>query len=672
MKSRILLDKLIIENFGPYIGQQTIEFSKPTADAPEKNLTLIKGLNVGTGKSILFKFFIWLIFGLEKKDWDILLDLINRKLKKEKDKIKVGGSLQFDLYDNSNNLIGNFELKRYFNFRDNKIISEEFEISKGGQILPEDEQIKIQVKFNKEIFHPGVKSFLFVRGEKLDDLFESNEEEQLKKVKEFAILLSDSPKLETYEILIRQFATLVQKKLSAEQRGEEKLNNLNNLLEKKENELNKIRGQIQENNEIIEKLSEENDKLLKLSTEYAENAAEVEKLRNCKNEIEELKGQINNSAKKRSKILMNYAPWLYLEKAMKICLEDLKNKEGILWPKNIDRKTALALVKNKEYCEACGTEWTEKSRKWIEDIIKKLPEGFDNNLVINFRDNIEQQLNDLETIKADLKEIETDLLAKNGKLINKKAEYDKLDKNIDKKYKEANWLDNFRKIQKQREKKIKEKTRLEEKNKYLTKKIHGDEERRGLNEEIKNLKANIKKVETEIKKEYYWAPVRDKLEKIEKLLYKMKAIFTKKLKSQIEINTTKIFKELIWDPENFGDIIINEEKGGWKVQFKTMPVISTGQTYILGLSYILSLGETIDIKFPLIIDSPFVVLDYSTRELLVEKLPNIMRDSQLIMFVKDQELERIEKKLEKYADKEYILKRIDGNESQILEVDIFE
>src|SRR5271157_2582622 len=123
---------LTIENFGPYIGCHNIQFSID----PDKNITLIKGLQVGTGKTTLNYFLKYLLFPIE--NIKSVEEYIPRAIDKSTS-FKMGGNLIFNLYDRSFSLKGEYTISKYYPVEDNGLMNEEYKVIKDGIELTSEE-----------------------------------------------------------------------------------------------------------------------------------------------------------------------------------------------------------------------------------------------------------------------------------------------------------------------------------------------------------------------------------------------------------------------------------------------------------------------------------------------------------------------------------------------------
>ena len=661
---KIKFNELTIENFGPYKGIHNINFSTDSI----RNITLIKGLKIGTGKTSLIQCIRYIIYGIE--DEDKLFGFVQRKMKKENNKFNLGGSLEFTLFDNED-LLGTYQIKRYFTYKNDKITNKTFEIYEDGEILTGESKESFKNKMENLIFNKGLQSFLFIQGEKLDDLFRTSIDDVMKgrNIKKFAEDLSDLPIIELFKKKLSMFNELAQKKLIEEQSDEKTLEEINKELDDKIGKKNETEIKIEENEKYFKEIEEKVNILISEIENFAQQAQDGEKLNSLSKELEKQKKIVENHTKERSKLMKKNLPFIYLEHAMKKCIEDLKDKEGKLWPKNIDKKTALALQKNPEFCEACGRKWDEESKHFLQNIINLIPVEYDNSLLINFRNKLKEIQSEIEQIKEELKVKEQSLRTERRELNRISENHKKLNALVDKKYSEESWLTSYRKKNEQKNKKEKQKKDLINELKELKYKLQKKDEKGkivgGLIKEIDDLNIRKKGLESKIEKSYYWRPIITKVEFFQKLLEEVKNDFNEKLKSIIEENTLKVFKKLHWDSKIFEEskFKILEIDDGWEIEMEG--VESTGETQLIGLSYIIGLSNAIEVKIPLFIDSPFVIYDITTKMNLGQSLPELMEGNQVILCVKDQELEHIEDLIDAKTEYSYRLEKIDRDESTI-------
>ncbi|MDK2824228.1 MAG: sulfur modification protein DndD [Clostridia bacterium] len=172
----MLIKKIELQNFRPYVGKQTISFSTDE----EKNITIVMGDN-GSGKTTLAQAFLWVLYG----DTDFKVkELINRVVRdemkpNEKKKVKV------DLYlthEDRDYIISRAQTYKR-NYTTVKAENVEFSISynKDGQqefLKPHERDIMI-----KKMLPHQLSKFFFFDGERIKNM---SEEIEKGKSREFA------------------------------------------------------------------------------------------------------------------------------------------------------------------------------------------------------------------------------------------------------------------------------------------------------------------------------------------------------------------------------------------------------------------------------------------------------------------------------------------------------
>lgn len=112
------------------------------------------------------------------------------------------------------------------------------------------------------------------------------------------------------------------------------------------------------------------------------------------------------------------------------------------------------------------------------------------------------------------------------------------------------------------------------------------------------------------------------------------------VRKTVEAKTFDTFKNIHWDRINYIDFSINSDyQMRLKDKNKNEKILdlSSGTKQALLLSYIAALSEVSGFKFPIFIDSPLANTDNEQRMNIAEKLPNYLKDNQVVLLVKDQE-----------------------------------
>ena len=169
--NKLIIDKVILKNWGPYYGKHTAQFSSN----PDKNVTYFLGKN-STGKTKFFEAVKWVLF-LDKKVNHI--SKINTEAKAEADVDNELNETRVELYFNIlDEITGqqkNFHIRRSFKY-DKKVRDIEFfgswteDISSKPNIIKE----KPYIELIKELIPKGPRDFYFLDGEQLVSLFKIN------------------------------------------------------------------------------------------------------------------------------------------------------------------------------------------------------------------------------------------------------------------------------------------------------------------------------------------------------------------------------------------------------------------------------------------------------------------------------------------------------------------
>ena len=193
-----------------------------------------------------------------------------------------------------------------------------------------------------------------------------------------------------------------------------------------------------------------------------------------------------------------------------------------------------------------------------------------------------------------------------------------------------------------------------------------------LNSKIENseiaLKNRRENLVEELKKEAKYNLLRNKLQFCEDTLKESKKIkeeIMEETKKSVETETRTLFFDLIWNPESFEDIKIDDNYGLsviHKSGLESIGSLSSGQRQVLALSFIAALNTVSGFNLPIIIDTPLGRISKDTRLNIASNLPRFLKNKQVILLVTDEEYTSdVRKKLEKSIGKEYEinLKQID-------------
>jgi DNA sulfur modification protein DndD len=131
----------------------------------------------------------------------------------------------------------------------------------------------------------------------------------------------------------------------------------------------------------------------------------------------------------------------------------------------------------------------------------------------------------------------------------------------------------------------------------------------------------------------------------------------KEVREKIEENTRKQFFSLIWNPEAFKDVVIDE---GYNISIvhasgrEGIGTLSAGQRQVLALSFMAALKTVSGFDMPIIIDTPLGRISREPKINIARKLPAYLEGTQVTMLVTEEEYTpEVREKLRGRVGKEY-------------------
>ena len=651
VKPKIEFIKLELMNFGPYKGKHQMEFS----NQKKKNITLIQG-DQGSGKSSIFQLIWWLLFPTENSNEkenelkffrsNFIKDAVNKlaiKGVKVDEKIKFGGIIEFNKFDRSNNST-NYIIARYVDFKKtNKGIeylngnidnSETFTIYQNSEKVSRTQEIYEKVVY--DFFPKSVRDFVFIFGEGLSRILSM---ENVGKIKDDAINISDKPRL----------------------------NALTYYLECCEESFNKLRQDVNKKYENLEKIQSRLDELkeqrIKMQGNYENEQSNLDGLRmsvsNARNEIGRIRGNLdfikeyntltksksefekskNDIIKAREEDFLEYLPLIYLEDPMKRIKADLTEKriKNII-PGKITSEM-LKLVLDRDAACVCGSEWTQEMRDRISKLVQNAPQTKSIENISKFESKLDDKLSIIKKAKIRVVEKEKAIKKVNNDIskIDNRIRY--LKQNISEEERQEEWYEKIITL----ENIISNGDQLIGRSERSIE--HFLEEIGKLEVSIKETNTTYVKEETKLKKageSIDYSKYLNAIDSLKNITSEMKNLVSEKIRILTQKEILKALKKLARDPENWEEVKIDDEKTGWVIRAtnknkSVLTNISTGQSNIVGISFIYALSNILDIDLPLIIDSPFINIDLLTRKAVIENLPALYEGRQLVFFTKKTE-----------------------------------
>lgn len=567
-------------------------------------------------------------------------------------------------------LVRYFKIDRTWTFKDfylkktdnrNKIIGLEFkEFNKNVEIRCKDKGstgwLKVKEKdFTKKLkewYPTPVRDFYFFDGEKLT-LFMTNPRKG--EIQERALMKSDWFNIEhVIYPAINEITDNYWKKLEKSPRSENSVNEAKikvTDLKMKLSDLAAERGKIDEKisnyKEKIEKLRDElykefqeppNETLLEEEKKKRDKIKKIEDLNKKKEIVYNNIGKLMGDHENR---IYNFE-MLLIEKIINDVIKDLSNKKNKeIIPTKLDKSTFDFLIKKKGLlCDNCITKIKEEQKKVIDEELNEQAKYFFNEIIkirdgfpqlkkrlsslLNQHNELSEQIDDLG-VKPNLKFTE-DILTK---YIQIKDKISNLEKQI------SSWeleLEKIKQEQKDKAKELKKWERLYEKRQKTSTKLRDSDLLHFIARETRDL------------------------------FYDIKERLNDNILNFIKEQTTETFLKLIPNPEQYKEVIIDED---WRFGFihKENPNIpiydaSKGQFHVIGLSFLHSLSSITNSKLPIIFDTPFGRLGRRPKINIGSKINILFKGTQIILFLTEEEANNM---LQYIKGKEgYVIKNING------------
>lgn len=682
-----------IENFGPYYKYTEINFSKDKT----KNVTLITG-DIGTGKTTLFQIFWWVLFPHEmekeqeeemeylrtKEVINVVNEVAVRKARPD-EKIKIMGIIKFNRRSSSGNVV-DYTIKRERKYKklreinskeseiDKKEVleyiknSDKVEITKNGELIQFSEYLDLI----NEIFPKAIRKFAFIHGEGMTKILSI---ENIAELKKSVLSISDYPKINGLKKYFKICMDYFDGKREESHKNVKVLQDKRKDIEQQKGTLDSLNEKLKNKQEFQERF---HDKILEINNELSlldQNKEYIEKYQKLKEKIKNLEkkkiGDSHNKGliKEREEKLLRYAPYIYLEQSIDLCLSNIKEKRniGIIPGPNIPRRCLEIILNRKNSC-ICNNSWTEDMRRYIKELMKKSSNDVLIDSINKFEAYLIEQKKRIKEGKNDLYNIQRQLLNLNDQLNQQKEEINKYERNLTEEQKSEDTYKRMKELYEERDKITQKKTQNEHNIRELEEKIEEE------NSKLVQLQRDYSKLETErVKKKaakdaFYYKDLYENLEKLEILRSKISNLIGNRIREETRKETEYNLIQLVKDPDKWQNITINDTKSGWEINAKfndtIITNISTGMTNILGLSFIFALSSILGVDLPLVFDSPFGNLDAHTRQLITENLPPLFKGRQLIFLEKkinllgkkdnqDIDLNELYPKLKKFVEYEY-------------------
>ncbi|MFD1039256.1 AAA family ATPase [Virgibacillus byunsanensis] len=667
------LIEISLQNFRQFYGKQDITFA-----SGDKNITIIFGEN-GKGKTGIFRALMFGLYGsthIQQDNSKEKIHLVNFIALDESKNMPVEGTVRL-LFEHKGI---KYELQRSVEgIKSGELIKERINTAQlymvdevgnyGAEPIDDEDEIN---RIMNDILHESIKDFFLFDAEKIETLAKTDKKVK-EEVKTGIIKLLHIDKLETAITLLKKLHTAEKKRL---------LQNSQSLdLNQKQYEIDTLSEDISKLEELIT-LKEENkvscaNEIEDIEAKLAENEG-VRRIQEKYNEVKEKKNyelRLSKTKKDEMKnILVANGPNLIMKdtyQSVKTYLDQILVDQQDLIPIEVIERSL-----NEAICACCGTDLASnpEHQKQVEYLKNNFKRSNLTPLISLITSNVHDfQLTEVDTLHSinenltEFRGIKNNVEEINKQLQNYQSEIQH----------KAQEQENLRHL---------EATLKDKKQTLHDLGVDIEKMRDKASEKDKTMKAADKELNRLLRQNESLKIDSKVLQYIEDLREQFETVFKEysdEMRRKLTEESTAIFKVLIdrKDKDLIHKIHINENYEidiiGWD-QVNITQDISQGQRQVVALSFITALakiaaGDSMDINFPLFMDTPFGRISGTNRDQLIENIPNLA--SQWILLLTDTELSRSEEMKFKSTDKLgkwYKLDQIANGHSEIVELNINE
>lgn len=659
---------LTIENFGPYKGTQTIDFSNG------KGVTLIWGNN-GRGKTTLLNLFRYALFGRFQNRHTTVQDismLANIEGHNE-------GNYNFKVVLRMQNDGKAYELTRQYEVRTGITIPTKNDDYEPSVFLKIDGSILSKSQAEHElatIIPEDVSRFFLFDGELLQEYEELMQDETAtgEKIKKSIETILGLPVLTNGELDAeailkdyRSYQTDIAKRDTKTQKYAAQMAVHTATLDEQTKELKRLEEELEQQYITLDKLQEEG--------KNNEHVRELIKI------MERLEGEIEEKKVKREDILQRIVAetkdlWkcLISQKADSM-LSALQPELKELESKQIAQRTLSQLIEQMEkaadqgHCDCCDQE---VDTEHADAIRRRVQEWADNKRGLSPKDDqrlskLRIQASVLSTMHTDNKKATLEFLEENLK--NLTIEIEAAEKQLKNTIKELERYGNAGDLKSKETANARDITTCRMKIGNLEQGIIDTKEQiRKANSAIATLADQIKKTSTSDMELQLASRKMELCEDLYHIFEEGISAYRDKLKQEVERDATTLFRSIASD-KDYTALRINDNYGLAMVHKsgQVVPLRSAGYEHIVALSLIGALHKNAPLNGPIIMDSPFGRLDSDHKAQITRALPQMA--DQIILLAYTDEIDRqiAREALGSTLQKEYVLTRYSSFHTEIEE-----
>jgi len=660
-------DKMTLRDFGPYKGEQTIDFSD------RSGVSIIWGNN-GRGKTTLLNALRYGLFGVIQRRNGILKNLSEMGNKEAVQEGRYGFTVILDMTNDGDT----YKLTRQLKLRPGIVKpsgEEDYEkvlfLERDGSILsPEDRNHELNVIMPEQV----ARFFLFDAEllQEYEELLETNTSDG-EQIKNSIEKILGVPVLQNGVVDVEDCLSNYEKQKSRAARADDKTVQLGQ-------EMENLTANIEEHQNIIKEKQAELSDLIRKKSVLEGRMADTDKLRNWivqrneaqksqekhEDELETVQSKIRDLMKNawRGMLLTTVRDLREKIEAEEYALDAKKQKRTVADRFIMEMKKAIS----ERTCPICGQE---VSGDIVEHLRAKINES--TNEYVGLSEEERQRLYDLQNQMLAIQQLSADVSDVRQGVAHLENRRDELQIAISECRQQIEELhDNIKRYGED----------AEEADVLSISREHSDVEqtirdvRRGIEDENKKLtelKMNKERVAATIDKmaggtDYRLASRKYELcEHVFRIFEKSKTRYRERLKENVEKDATALFVQLTGDKDYIG-LKINDNYGLEIIHKsgRTVPSRSSGYEHIVALSLIGALHKNAPLRGPIIMDSPFGRLDPTHKANIVRTLPGMAEQSMLLAYIGeiDEQVARFE--LGSHLIHEYKLERVSSMHTEIV------
>ena len=642
------IDFISLKNYRPYL-EAKIVFSN---DEKHKNFTIVQGAN-GAGKSSLLNAITWCLYNEEvnlktaQKGLPIFNTEAFENLKKNQ---ILEAKVEIQMIDKEGLKHNFIRMIKYRKSEDGSeeivpdISSKEKDGSTFQYFRQEGNQSKLLSDpkfFIEQIMPENIKEYFFFDGERLDLYFKESSGEKIKQA------VFDISQITIIEKLVNRLRNKKRELLREQKDLGSDIEKLREETEIRQTSLDQYKKDLNEKKYARREAEELEEKTSDELRQYPDSA-------DYESKRKEVEGQINNN---EEDIKFHRADKLQklLKSARSIIAFYAIDYAKTLIDKGIDenkyppsaRKDFIEALLKKNKC-ICGADLLEhKYRKPWEDLLNKVSTSSEIcNTIIKMQGELRSLLDKIDLFDEEQFEL--------SKKIND------LEKKRDELTKQQDLL--LKKIGSSPIEKIKRlKNRLLEAKKIIKDLIYevGTMETR-ISLEQKGINAKNKELTEAMRKQDKYKAISQILQFLDNSIESAEQIrneIMQEVRQKIQDKTKEQFFSLIWNPEAFKDVMIDEEYNISVIHIsgrEGIGTLSAGQRQVLALSFMAALKQVSGFDTPIVIDTPLGRLSKEPKNNIAKKLPNYLSGSQVTMLVTEEEYtHEVRDLLKQRVQKEY-------------------